>query len=223
MTNAGIRPAFCIKSEHWAYRKRVHNLNDRLPADFRLAVKFLRRGGRKGVSEIVASMLLIALTLVAGFALFGFVRGQASASELSYAQSVGGTNQYLSERFTVTLLAFTSSAVSIYLYTNGQVPSQIAQVEVYGPTRLSMDIVYDANHVTVSNPPSCAGQSAASSSNESPMLGTGAGSFLDKVNFPGIVTLTLPSCSGLSFQAGNTYFVKVLGQYGNTASYYQAM
>ena len=33
----------------------------------------------------------------------------------------------------------------------------------------------------------------------------------------------LPTSGGLSFLPGNTYFIKILGQYGNTAVYYQAM
>lgn len=86
-----------------------------------------------------------------------------------------------------------------------------------------MDIVYDAKRVTVSNPPSCAGQTIASSSNESPMLGTGPGSFSGSVSYVASIVLTLPSCPGLSFQPGSLYFVALLGMHGNTAVYYQEM
>ena len=86
-----------------------------------------------------------------------------------------------------------------------------------------MDVVYTANTVTVSNPATCRGQTAASTLNESPMLGTGASDLSVKVNNVGTVVLTLPTCAGLSFQAGDTYFVALLGRYGNTAVYYQAM
>jgi hypothetical protein len=175
------------------------------------------------VTELVASMLLLAMTIVAGFALFAFVRSQAGISELSYAQSVGGTDSYLSERFVVTLLSFTSNSVSVYLYTNGQIPTQVAQVEVYGPTRSALDVVYSAAEVTTNDPPSCSGQVKATSSNESPMLGTGTGTFDEKVNYAGSVTLSLPSCSGLTFTTGDVYFVDVVGMNGNTAVYYQVM
>ena len=178
---------------------------------------------RKGVSEIISAILLIAMTLVAGFAVFGYVRLQANISELSYAQSVGGTESYLQERFVTALVAYTSSTVTIYIYTNGMLPTQLAQVEVFGPTRAAMDVVYDANHVVVTNPPVCRGQSAASSSNESPMLGTGTGTLSVKINNVGSVVLTLPTCSGLTFTAGNIYTVKLLGINGNTAVYFQAM
>ncbi len=178
---------------------------------------------RKGVSDLVGTMLLLAMTLVAGFALFGFVRAQASISELSYAQSVGGTMSYLQERFVIPLVSYTSSSVTVYIYTNGQTPTQFAQVEVYGPSRSAMDVVYDANNVTVSSPASCRGQTTASSSNESPMLGTSGSSLTVKVSYVATIVLTLPSCPGLSFQPGSTYFVALLGIYGNSAVYYQTM
>jgi hypothetical protein len=42
-------------------------------------------------------------------------------------------------------------------------------------------------------------------------------------SYVGSVVLTLPSCSGLGFQQGDTYFVILLGRYGNVAAYYQEM
>jgi hypothetical protein len=129
----------------------------------------------------------------------------------------------LKEKFVIAQVGYTSNSITIYVYTYGQVQSQFAQVEIYGPTRSTMDIVYDSSYVTVNNPASCRGQTGASTSNETPMLGVSAGSFSVKVNYVSSIALTLPSCSGLSFQAGTTYFVKLLGQYGNTATYYQVM
>ncbi len=178
---------------------------------------------RKGISELMGTMLLIAMTLTAGFAMFGYVHTQATTSELSYAQSVGGTLSFLQERFVIAVVSYTSNSVTIYAYTNGQITSQFAQVEVYGPTRSTMDLVYDSNFVTINNPPSCKGQTPASPLNETPMLGTSPSSFSVKVNSVSSIVLTLPSCPGLSFQSGSTYFVKILGQYGNTATYYQVM
>jgi len=183
----------------------------------------LRARRRKGVTELITAMLLIAMTLVAGFAVFGYVRLQANVSELSYAQSVGGTMSYLQERFVVAQVTYPAIAVTVYIYTNGQISTQFAQIEVYGPTRASMDVTYDANYVTVSNPASCRGQTTATTANENPLLGTGTGKLSVKVNYVTSVVLTLPACAGLSFTAGNTYFIKLLGSFGNTAVYYQGM
>lgn len=178
---------------------------------------------RRAVSELVATMLLLAMTVVAGFALFGFVRAEAGSSELSYAQNVGGTIQYLQERFVVPQVSYSASSVTIYVYTSGAVPTQLAQVEIFGPTRAAMDVVYDANHVTVNAPASCAGQSSASASNEAPLLGDAQGGFSAAVDNVATLVLTLPSCSGLAFAPGTTYFVELLGVAGDTVTYYQAM
>ena len=166
--------------------------------------------------------MTMAITLAAGTTVFSYVRSQANLSELAYGQNVRGTLNFLQERFVIPQVSYTSNSITIYVYNNGQAPDQFTQLEVYGPTRSAMDIVYDTNYATVNNPPSCRGQTAAASL-ETPRLGVLPTSFSVRVNYDGSLTMTLPTCSGLSFQAGNTYFVKVLGQYGNTAVYSQVM
>ena len=166
--------------------------------------------------------MTIAVTLVAGTTVFGYVRSQANLSELALSQNIGGTLNLLQERFVIPLVSYTSNSITIYIYNNGQATGKFTQIEVYGPTRSAMDIVYDTNYATVSNPPACRGQTPAGTL-ETPPLGANTGSFSVKVNYDGSLTLTLPTCSGLSFLPGNTYFVKVLGQYGNTAVYSQVM
>jgi len=166
--------------------------------------------------------MTMAITLVAGTAVFGYVRNQANVSELAYGQNVGGTLNFLQEKFVIPLVSYSSNSVTIYVYNNGGATDQFTQLEVYGPTRSAMDIVYDANYATVNNPASCRGQTAAAGL-ETPLLGVLPTAFSVKVNYDGSITMRLPTCSGLSFQPGNTYFVKVLGQYGNTAVYSQVM
>ena len=171
---------------------------------------------------MTGTLMTMAITLAAGATVFGYVRSQANISELALSQNVGGTLNFLQERFVIPLVSYTSNSITIYIYNNGQATDQFTQLEVYGPTRLAMDIVYDANYATVNNPPLCRGQTAAASL-ETPRLGVLPTSFSVKVNYDGSITLTLPTCSGLSFLPGNTYFVKILGQYGNTAVYSQVM
>ena len=166
--------------------------------------------------------MTMAITLAAGATVFGYVRSQANISELALSQNVGGTLNFLQERFVIPLVSYTSNSITIYIYNNGQATDQFTQLEVYGPTRLAMDIVYDANYATVNNPPSCRGQTPAGTL-ETPPLGASTTSFSVKVNYVASITIKLPTCGGLSFQPGVTYFVKILGQYGNTAVYYQAM
>ena len=175
------------------------------------------------MAEVMGAIILIAITLLAGVAIFGYVRAQAGVSELSYAQSVGATDSYLQERFMVPLVSYSSSSITVYVYTDGQVTSQLTQIEVYGPTRSAMDVVFSGSEVTVLNPSTCVTQIPASTTYENPLLGTGKGSFSVTVNSVASVVLTLPTCGGLSFQSGNTYSVALLGQFGNTAVYSQGM
>ena len=166
--------------------------------------------------------MMIAITLVAGTAVFGYVRTQANVSELAYGQNVGGTLNFLQERFVIPLVSYTPNSITIYIYNNGQTIDQFTQIEVYGPTRSAMDVVYDANYATVNNPPLCRGQTAAASL-ETPRLGVLPTSFSVKISYVASITIKLPTCPGMDFEQGNTYFVKLLGQYGNTAVYYQGM
>ena len=166
--------------------------------------------------------MTIAITLVAGTAVFGYVRSQANVSELAYGQNVGSTLNFLQERFVIPLVSYSSTSVTIYIYNNGQTVDQFTQVDVYGPTRAAMDVVYDANYATVNSPTPCTGQTPGGTL-ESPPLGVSPTSFSVKVNYIASITINLPRCNQLSFQPGVTYFIKILGQYGNTALYYQGM
>jgi flagellin-like protein len=185
-----------------------------------VALLFTHR--RRGVSELTGTLMTIGITLVAGTAVFGYVRTQANVSELAYGQNVGGTLNYLQERFVIPLVSYTSNSVTIYLYNNGQIADQFTQLEVYGPSRSAMDVVYDANYATVSNPVNCREQSPGGNL-ETPDLGAFPNSFSVKVNYVASITIKLPNCPGLTFLPGVTYFVKILGQYGNTAAYSQVM
>ena len=70
--------------------------------DFRLELRMSnRRRGRAGISEVVAAVLTIAITLIAGAALFGYVNGQAATSESNLGNAVGGNVNFLNERFVV--------------------------------------------------------------------------------------------------------------------------
>src|SRR5256712_9788648 len=165
--------------------------------------------------------MTMAITLVAGTAVFGYVRTQANVSELAYGQNVGTTINFLQERFVIPLVSYSSNTVTIYVYNNGQTIDQFTQVEVYGPTRSAMDVVYDTNYATVNTPASCRGQTPAGTL-ETPPLGASTFSFSIKVNYVTSIYIKLPTCGGLSFPPGVTYFVKCIGQYANTAGYYHA-
>src|SRR2546427_10783407 len=100
---------------------------------------------RRGVSELTGTLMTMAITLVAGTAVFGYVRNQANVSELAYGQNVGGTLNFLQEKFVIPLVSYSSNSVTIYVYNNGGATDQFTQFKVYGQTRSPMVMVYNGN------------------------------------------------------------------------------
>jgi len=175
---------------------------------------------RPGISEVVGSLLAIAITVIAGAAVFGYVNTQAGVSERKYGNSVGATVQFLEERFVVVQLNYTSSSVTLWLYNMGQINLSPVQVLVYNNGR-STYLLYNATKIISYKPTSCT--TAASTTYENPLMwnpktGTGLSGPIQTVQK---LTLTLPSCSGASFASGTTYTASVLGVNGNVVVYSQ--
>lgn len=184
-------------------------------------LKVGRRGRRLGISEIVGSVLAIALTIIAGSAVFGYVNAQANTTEKQYGSSVGATINYLQEQYGVVDISFTSSTqVTLYVYNYGRVPLSLVQAIVYNSTQ-AIYVVYTPTQVASTKPSVCT--VAASLSNESPLLwSTATNSGMNVTEgYVSTLTLTLPACSGASFVSGTTYTVKLTGLYGNTVAYSQ--
>jgi len=176
---------------------------------------------RHGVSEVEGAVLTIAITLIAGAALFGYVNDEAAVNEQKYGQAVGGTVNFLNERFAVVNMAFPSSnAVDIWLYNDGQLNLQVAQITLHDGSESQMNLAYP-------------GYSSSTSTE------TANGGFCNSINVPGSSLTTNPTLSSVSAGAGTTpieitlqlpsgcaltsgltYDVSVLGVYGNVVTYY---
>ena len=112
------------------------------------------RRRRIATSEAVGTLLTIAITLITGSAVWGYINVQAGTSELSYANTVGGTDNFLAENFKVSDISFstltakggscTSGYCSIvfYLYNVGLVSDQISQVRL-SDTAGQVNILYN--------------------------------------------------------------------------------
>ena len=166
-------------------------------------------------------MLTISITLLAGFAVFGYVNSQAGANESQYGQAVGQTVEYLEERFVVTQFAFTAGtpgSLTIYLYNNGKVDLRLVQIEIYNSSR-SLDVTYTAAGATDVLNPTC---TATTTSAESPVLGTGSGALDISEGSVSTVILTLPSCLPYSnWGVSGVYYASITAQYGNQVAYYE--
>ena len=93
---------------------------------------------RPAISELMGTLLMVAITLVAGAAAFSWVNGQASTSEGLYGQNVASNANYLSEHFVIVNVQFTGCNVSpgycagltVAVYNNGALPLTISSVSV---------------------------------------------------------------------------------------------
>jgi flagellin-like protein len=187
-------------------------------------LKFFKGRRRRAISELVASVLTIAITIMAGAAVFGFVNGQAGVNEKQYGQSVGAVVDQMQERFVVFDLSVGTSSMGIWVYNTGQTDLQLVSIRVYNTTNPStLNIMYNyttsgqtkTDYVYDLNGPSSCKNSATS-------IETPAVSTIDtKITQTGFITLTLPSSQsgcpsyGQSFKSKVTYSVTVLALYGN--------
>ena len=168
-------------------------------------------------------MLSLGVTLVAGVAVWGYARSQAGVQETQLANAVNGNVNFLSEQFVVAQVVYASNAITIYIYNSGQAISQFAQIEVYNSTRTKIDLTYTALKVTDLNHPGTCSVTATTSLESPSLLGSVPTSFTVSVGTVSSITLTFPGCYTGTFKAGFTYFVNLLGRYGNTVTYFQAM
>jgi flagellin-like protein len=101
---------------------------------------------RRAISEILGTLLMVGITLVAGAAVFGWANGQAGASEQALGQSAANQANYYHESFVVVSIQFSYNSgtstgackatggntwcdqVSVAVYNNGQVGLTIQSI-----------------------------------------------------------------------------------------------
>ena len=187
---------------------------------------------RRAISELVASVLLIAITLITGFAVWGYVDGQAGTAEQAYGQSVGATANYLQEKFVVVSMDLNASSktATVWLYNNGKVDLQLVQVRLFDSAN-KIDLLYNYTvsgstktdyvfDLLSTSPVEC---KTPASTYESPLLSTvdaGPGTTQS-------LKLTIPSTQagcpsfGQTFSSNVVYSAVVLAVYGNTVTFSQ--
>jgi flagellin-like protein len=116
-------------------------------------LKVSPRRKRVAISELMGTLIMVAVTLIAGAAVFGWINGQAGSSESAYGQSVANNVNFLNERFTVVTESFSQSGLScsggppapcnqmsFWVYNTGQVAFTLASVRIQ-----SQSAVYPLN------------------------------------------------------------------------------
>ena len=178
---------------------------------------------RGAVSELVGTLLMVALTLIAGAAVFSWINGQASSSEAAYGASVANNVNFLRERFSIVSMNFsngglaapctaTCSSLSVYLYNNGQLVDNISRISISAPPGSSstfLPISFGPTSTTVGGctvNPILPNQKSASG--------------LMKIQTLQKYTVNIPNCFGTStpMTEGQSYLVTVYGLYGNSVA-----
>ncbi len=168
--------------------------------------RFHRRS--KGITPIVATILLIAVTIIAGMGVFSYVNSQAGVSEKRLGDSTSSYLNFVNEKYLTVNANFSAKKVTIWFYNSGNLTTTIKQIWIWNSTR-SLYVAYNSTLVF-----SGATSYTPVSSYESPAL---------PLTLPKgatvMVTLTLPGT--LTFNDGKTYYIQSLAAFGNTYLYYQ--
>lgn len=189
---------------------------------------------RVAISEVIGSLLSIAVTIIAGAAVFGYVNTQAGTSAVNYANSVGNANNFLAENFKVVDMYFASTTqTGFWLYNTGNTNLQTFQVRLYDSAGL-INILYNYTQVGSTKTDRVYDLKASSayffstcrltgSSYESPTIS----SVNAKISNAILIVLTIPPTTtncpsyGGTYTTGTTYYIVVTGLYGNAVTYYQ--
>ena len=87
----------------------------------------------RGISEMLATVLTLAITMISGASVFSFVNAQSSASAQSYGQSVGTYIAQIKEKFVIVNAATnypTSGKVTVWFYNYGDIDTKLVQLYI---------------------------------------------------------------------------------------------
>ena len=203
---------------------------------------------RRALSEVIGTVLVASMTLIAGAAIYGYVNGQASVASQAYGQAVGNSVQYLEEKFTVvdvvasnvTCGTSTCASFTLWIYNTGRIELSLFQVRLYDPatpSKWALDLMYNYSAVggsSVDKITDLAGGaskcSIAATSYESPAF-TGASAFSAQIGDSATIQLIVPPTSAAPAGATcpsfgqlvhtDAYYATVVGLYGNSVTYSQ--
>ena len=177
---------------------------------------------------------MVAITLVAGAAVFGWVNGQAGSSESAYGQSAAAGINYLREHFAPVTYTFTGpggvactgspkvcTIANFWVFNNGQLSFTLASLQIQSavgaPASNFLNIIYTPTGFTAYN----SGGTALSCSPSTP-------GFTAPSNSPipvGVLSstpysLTIPNCAGVNnIAVGQGYTVTMTGFFTNVVQF----
>jgi hypothetical protein len=155
---------------------------------------------RAGISPVIATTIILAITVTMGLALYGFVNSQSSVATQSFAQEATDYINYRNDRFVITSLSFQNNGITAYVFNNGNIPVTINKVLV-GFDELNYP---------------CQGTITDSNPIKAKEIGTVIITNIPKHDNSGNVT-----CGGQLETPPAVYHVKVISEAGSYQTYFQ--
>jgi hypothetical protein len=160
---------------------------------------------RSGVSPVIATTIILAITIVLGLSLWSFANSGVSAATESYANVVKEYGKFTSDRFVVPTVAFdfpNPDDMVVWIYNSGKFDTQIQSVIVTckGTCAVSFSPVQLTGNDLL--PPQTTGDMTIASNT------------LKELHFDS-------SAKGAVFTPGDTYQVQVVSETGAFQTIYQ--
>ncbi len=169
---------------------------------------FRSKRGRHGVSPVIATVIILAITVALGLGLWSFVNGQVGTSTQSFANDITDYVNYVNDRYVLVNMAFNYDASKSI--TSPPCPAQCASVWIYNNGNVPVNVT---------------GVFFGASSSSQPQVNFWFGSVGN--NFVPNKFLIAPKTMGvLSFDSGSaftpsTYYVKIVSVTGTFQTYFQ--
>jgi hypothetical protein len=183
----------------------------------------------------MGALIMIAITLVAGAAVFGWVNGQAGSSENAYGQSAAASSNYLREHFAPVTSTFTGAGGAacsgapkvctignFWIFNNGQLSFTLATLQIQSavgaPAANFLNIIYTPTTYTAyASSGSSLGCAPATPGFSVPSTNPIPAGTLSSTAYQ----VTIPtSCIGVnSLVVGQGYVITMTGLYGNVVQY----
>jgi len=202
----------------------------------------IRKGRRAAIAEITGSLMMIALTIIAGAAVFGWAISQAGVSENALGQNAAQQANYYHESFVMVSVQFSYNGgacqvsggntwcnqVSVAVYNNGGAALTVQSIVLANASKLSASgstvpkmrvslSLTSASTGTYSMPSYTCGSTNGAGSPET-LLQSGVSEPIAIASSPPTMfTFTLPASCGVTsgILDGALYSVQVVGLYGN--------
>lgn len=148
---------------------------------------------RKGVSPVIATTILIGVTLAVGFATWSFASGAIGSLLQSQGETVASDINNIRERFVIVNVNISSSKdkVTVWVYNNGRLQTEITELFV-GGSSTSMVKVPNSNYTLIGKP--------------TPPYNLEVGQ---------LITITFMHYS----TSGSDLYIKAIGKFGNSYTY----